>query len=229
MAVVAVSRQLGTGADEICRLAAEETGYELVDKKLISDVAEAAQVAEADVRNYDEVDERGIRGFVRHIMFPEHMSTAAAFAPGPAPFVAVPVTTIEYPEPKLEHFLDRDEYQDQLRRLLESLARRGNVIVVGRASTLLLANRHDVVRVRFRASEQNRISLLVDAGRRYEDAREEVRRSDRQRSAYVHNAFHCDWDDPDLYDVIINTGAVNQQMAAEILVAAIRAREPGGR
>ena len=54
MAVLTISRQLGSGGDEIASQVAEELGYDLVDSALIVSIAERAAVSVDEVITYDE-------------------------------------------------------------------------------------------------------------------------------------------------------------------------------
>ena len=228
MAVITVSRQLGTGADEICRRAAAELGYQVVDRELIRDIAEEAQVTEEEVRNFDDVDERGLRGFMRNLAYYDLQAIATPVAAPPfGGFRGGSVGTDDvargdelYPA---AHFIDRMEYQETMRRLLHRLYERGGLILMGRGANFVLAGQPHLVRVRLVASEERRVALLMDDGVRFEDAREEVRSSDRRRAAFIHNSYDADWDDPLCYDLVMNVGTMERAAAAAQLVAAARA------
>ena len=64
MAVVTISRQLGSGARAIGIRAAELLGYDVVDKALITEVAREAHVDPEEVAEIDELEEPGVRGFL---------------------------------------------------------------------------------------------------------------------------------------------------------------------
>ena len=54
MAIVTISRLIGSGGDEIAVKLAENLGYELVDNALIEKVAERAGVSVEDAAIFDE-------------------------------------------------------------------------------------------------------------------------------------------------------------------------------
>jgi cytidylate kinase len=59
------------------------------------------------------------------------------------------------------------------------------------------------------------------------DARDLVRESDRNRSAYARQFFHADWLDPERYDLVVNTDRVPPASAAATIAAAARAASSG--
>ena len=81
MAVVTISRQLGSGARAIGLRAAELLGYDVVDKALITEVADQARVDEEEVAEIDEVEEPGVRGFLSRWFTMENAAIVVWFTP----------------------------------------------------------------------------------------------------------------------------------------------------
>lgn len=64
-----------------------------------------------------------------------------------------------------------------------------------------------------RVARDQRISL--DA------ARAQVEASDRARRSYLRRYYHARWDDPELYDVIINTAYLHPDAASSVICEAL--------
>ena len=53
-----------------------------------------------------------------------------------------------------------------------------------------------------------------------------VAQSDRNRAGYLRSYYGVDWQDPALYDLIINTGRISLAEAAELVARAVAMRGP---
>jgi cytidylate kinase len=99
------------------------------------------------------------------------------------------------------------------------MAARDNVVLAGRASTIVLRQLPHVLAVRITASERSRVTRLeVQQGVIHEAAVDYVRRSDRERAARVRFIYQVAVDDPLLYDLVLNT----DRLPVDRCVAAIR-------
>jgi cytidylate kinase len=50
-----------------------------------------------------------------------------------------------------------------------------------------------------------------------ESALAQIRASDRRRKRFVEHAYHVDWGDPALYDLVINTAALDVASSASLI------------
>ncbi len=100
----------------------------------------------------------------------------------------------------------------------------GNVIIIGRGANRIAAEVPDVIHVRLVAPLKQR---LAHAQEFYQisapAARELVAREERGRARYFKRYFDAKVDDPLLYHLVINTGLVSFERAAELIVAAAAA------
>lgn len=221
MAVVTVSRELGSGGDSIAARVAERLGYELVDRRLVAEVAALTGSTEEEVERFDEKGEGRVRFFLKRLLVPE-------FGPG-----APPVPTSGYfPEfglefPYLIHeqtaqappYLDRGTYQLLITTLVQDAGKGGRAVTVGRASQVILAGLPEAVHVKITAPltvRRDRIMAARDLT--LENAEHLIEQHDRWRRLYLHNYYGMDWDAPLLYHLIINTGRVTEAAAAEMIV-----------
>lgn len=113
-------------------------------------------------------------------------------------------------------------YQQAVEEIMLSLAAKGKVVIIGRAGQVILRDRPDVLHVKViapvhlraaRTALRQRISL--------EAAQAQVEASDRTRRRYLRRHYHARWDDPELYDLIINTARLTPAAAADLVCNAI--------
>jgi cytidylate kinase len=118
-----------------------------------------------------------------------------------------------------ERFLSaRPQMQvDRLMAVIYELASRGNALFLGRGSHILLREFPCAMHVRVTASLEKRILNLVDRGFQREAAVRELRRTDHERAAFIKFAFGVDWDNPELYDLVLNMDHLTVPLAADIV------------
>jgi len=94
-------------------------------------------------------------------------------------------------------------------------AQKGNVVLVGRGSNLLLRLVPGVLRVRTVAPLELRAQRLsVSQNLDLDRARQLATVVDQQRKAYVAHVFGADWASPLNYDLVLNMGRHSLEMAA---------------
>jgi len=114
-------------------------------------------------------------------------------------------------------------YQQAVRAVMEDLVAEGRVVIVGRAGQVILADRSDVLHVRIIAPTQvrvERIASLQDI--RTGAARARVKQSDHTRRDYLQRTYHVDWNDPQLYDLVLNTERMTAALAADLICQVLR-------
>lgn len=98
------------------------------------------------------------------------------------------------------------------------MAARDNVVLVGRASTVILRDVRHAVRARVIASERARAQRIEQGhGSTADAAHATVRHADRDLAARVRFLSHLDRDDPLLYDIVLNTERLSVARAVSTL------------
>ncbi|MBI3327071.1 MAG: cytidylate kinase family protein [Nitrospinae bacterium] len=117
-------------------------------------------------------------------------------------------------------------YLDMIQTIIYNYAKQDNVVLLGRAAALLLSDVPSALHVNIFAPFDRRVEVVM--------AREGVTRSivenlvrgnDQDRAGYMKYLFDCDWMDPLLYDLLINTSVITREEACELIANAARAQE----
>ncbi len=107
------------------------------------------------------------------------------------------------------------------------LAQVGNVIIVGRGANIITSHLKNTFHVRLIAPKNIRrknIEKKLNVTRK--EAEEILEREDKARKEYIETYFRKDIDDPLLYDVVINTAKLDEDMLMKILRDMIVERFP---
>ncbi|HOD44372.1 MAG TPA: cytidylate kinase-like family protein, partial [Anaerolineaceae bacterium] len=112
-----------------------------------------------------------------------------------------------------------------VRNIMLEMAEEGNIIILGRAGQVILSGRPDTLHVRLTAPLEVRINrVAARLSIPYEAARAQVLASDRHRKSYLKKGYQVDWNNPDLYDLMINTANVSAETAVELILHALASR-----
>ena len=208
MPIVTISREFGAGGSSVAGIVAAELKAEVVDKMLIDDVAKRLSMqpgdVEAEVERPRSILERLVRSF-------------STLEPGLGTAWSPP-----YPDP---FFDPRKEIIHLTEEIIREVAAGGNVVIVGRGAGFVLADKPGVFRVFLRAPEQVRIKTLMGRhGMTEAEARRKMHETDSNRAAYTKQLYGRDWCDLDEYDLVINTGRVSYETAAQMTLCGAKAR-----
>ncbi|MGE5221806.1 MAG: AAA family ATPase [Omnitrophica WOR_2 bacterium] len=115
----------------------------------------------------------------------------------------------------------RRAYQKAVHQVIEELAKEGNVIIVGRAGQAILRGYRNVLHVRITAPLQTRIGRVAHFYQINPDcAQAQVEASDRFRRDYLRRNYKSRWDNPHLYDIVLNTEHLSVAEATQIICLA---------
>ena len=123
-----------------------------------------------------------------------------------------------------ERFTDtKRRYLTYVEAILLEMAARDNVILSGRGATILLGKVRHAFRVRITASEAVRARRVEQLHGLVGDAALDfVRETDRERAARVKFLYHVDWEDPLLYELVLNTDRLAVSQAARLVHEALQ-------
>jgi cytidylate kinase len=117
------------------------------------------------------------------------------------------------------------KYLDAITQVMREYADRGNVVLLGRGANVILADDPRLFRVHIVADLETRIERTATmAGlkgkRGFQEARSMVTDSDYTRIAYYNYLFDADWNDPTIYELVVNSTEMTVEQVAEIILGA---------
>jgi cytidylate kinase len=130
---------------------------------------------------------------------------------------------------KAPGFLDRfmgsrpQVFLDILESVIYEVARKGEGVIIGHGSQMLLRNFDCAFHVRVFSSDQRRIdNMAAQQGLSREAALKLIRKRDQEQSGFFNFAFHLELNDPSLYDLIIHTEKLDVDTASDLIIQAAR-------
>ena len=201
MRAITFSREYGSGGGEIAVRLARRLGWQLVDHEVVVEVANALGVSEAEAEARDE----RVEGLASRILSSLQLVE---------PIMLVGSPTL--------HETYEQKYRDALFNVVEAAVTQGHVVIVGRGSQILLAQRRDVFHARIIAPLQLRVAYVMQReGLNQNDASSRVQLKDRDRIRYLQAEHHQSPEDAHLYDLVVNTGIIDLDSAVDLIVLAL--------
>jgi cytidylate kinase len=199
--VITISREFGSGGAVVGSLVAQQLGWRFLDSIIINQAAERAQVPATVAQSYDERLDSWL-----------HRISKRTFARDAIERVPVPGD--------LESF-DADMMANLTREIFSDAAEQGNAVLIGRGGQCVLRQRRDTLHVFVYAPRPSRLKRIRQRMPHEQDPEGLMDLMDRTRDEYIRTRHGCDWRDPRLYHLMINT-CIGEQRAANAIIAALK-------
>jgi cytidylate kinase len=206
MAVITISRELGSEGDKIADLLCQELGYCRVDKAMLMEIAKGAGVD------------------VEAVLAKERSFTTRAR------LISTEMTSLHSRQPaafERKAALDDQTYQGVVRKTMEQYAEQGNAIIVGRGGQMVLRDWPAALHVHLYAPPAVRVQRLKQRFNISEqEAERRIAESDEEKKQYLrHMHNNANWKDLRYYHLTINTAHISPEVAAQIIILATRHKE----
>lgn len=117
-----------------------------------------------------------------------------------------------------------EEYLGHLMRVIGTIAKHGNAVILGRGANLILPHK-ETLRVRTVAPFEVRVRNAAEwLSLSLDEARDKTMRLEADRVAFIKKYFNAEIDKPENNDLIINTENTTIDAAVEIVKAALKFR-----
>jgi cytidylate kinase len=114
---------------------------------------------------------------------------------------------------------------DRLTSVIYELAQKGDAVFLGRGSQILLKSFNCALHIRVVASLEKRVQNLLERSFHREAALKAIEQTDHERGSFIKFAFGVDWENPGLYDVILNMDKLSVQLAVNIVIQMARSED----
>ena len=199
MAVIAIRHEFATGGRVLGQLIAEKTGYQFVDKYVFQRIAETLSVSEDALESFEKS---------RHYYFTNLFTKLIS-------------------ENYLERIVGHDrtvvsekEYQESLQNLIQEIALKDNVVIVGRASCYFLKDFDDCYRVRVIAPMEWRSKYTVEKlGIPAKKVKNIIAERDKIQKWFLRMLCGSEVDDRHLFHISLNMEIDSFNRAADAIMA----------
>ena len=194
--ILTVEREYGSGGGEIAQLLANQLGWKLWDQLLTEEIARLAECPKAVVECREERTDPLYYRLFKSFLRGSYEGSLNAH--------------------KLK-LVDSECILKFTEQVVQTAAKTGNSVIVGRGSQHSLRNRSDTLRVFLYAPTEEKVRRLLARGKSEHEARDLVDTIDRERVDFIQKYFHVEWPDRVVYHTMINTAIGDQAVVRTIL------------
>ncbi len=208
--VITISREAGSGGDEIALKVSELLGYAYFDKTLMANVAKSLGISDESIEDFSE-DTYKVKSLVDRILLRKKPVTVSFNLKDNA---------------QISKTLDEEECLSVIQTVINSLASRGRTVILGRGGQAILKNKVGVLHVRIIAPVDVRVKRIMKSeGLSREDALKLVEENDKAAAEYLKRFYNINWRDQLNYDMVLNTEKMDASTASKVIASAVSQSE----
>jgi hypothetical protein len=206
--IVTISRLAAARGEQVAQAVAQALGVPLVDPETVHRAAVRIDLAKENLADPQRADRIG-----------ERLAGLAVLLAGEPPedsgWVLQPVPTT----------LEDAGYRRAVEVMLRRLGEEGGVVIAGFPAQVLLARNPDTAHALIVAPFSLRVQRMVlREDLPFRTAERVLRDADRERNDFYRRLYNVAWDDPTLYDCVINSARLGVEQSAAVILATIRQR-----
>lgn len=199
MAVITISRQFGAGGKTFGRRLADTLGYYYADEDIIERAVVEFSVSTDGKKILETEPGDKLRRFISKLN----------------PFGT---SLMELPLSDKERYIDGYKYVELLNLIMPKIAREGNAVIIGRGGQYILHDFKDTYHILLTAKEEDRIKFIEDHYRVSSTRTIQILKRMAKRRANLYSYFgKKDYDNPTLYDLVLNMSLLSIDKAEELI------------
>ena len=202
MAVVTISRQFGSGGRTLGKMIAEELGYTFADNEIIQRLSKEANVSANWIRSFEKEAGSRLSRIISKMVSKRWLDRVLAGERG---------------------YLDEEIYLDYMVLIIAQIADEGDAVILGRGSQYILDDHPKTFHILLINELENRIKFMVEHYEMTErQAAQAVNYEDRRRASLYRRLGKKNYNDPELYHLVLNMGRLDLQAALKIVCTKLR-------
>ncbi len=196
MAVITISRQFGAGGKTLGKMIAKTLGYTFADDHIVEMVAEAANVSPHWVESVEKEAGSTLSRVISSMVSKRWLDRILVGERG---------------------YIDEDIYLDYIVVIISQVAEEGDVVILGRGSQYILDDHPDAHHVLLIDEVKNRVKFMLDHyDLSQKQAAKIVSKEDKRRLNFYRKLGKEDFDDPSLYNLVLNMSRVDLETASTL-------------
>ena len=225
MPVITVEGYLGSGYQNIGKKVARKLNIDFVDRFLLSKVAELTNTKLSDVLDLEKPQDTLIQKLSKKILI--MLERSALTGGGSDPFFGHGVESLlsqPYKDfPHTESLTENIDFNKSITRVVNSLAKQGNVLILGRGASGILRKNKDTLKIGIFCEYELRLKKYAKRNKiSIEESRIKIDSYDSAKRNYYLNVFQKEPLDPSMFSLIFNTEILSDSEIIEDICAAAK-------
>jgi len=194
--IITINREFGTGGHEIGTKLAERLGVKMVDRQVVTALAEKFEMTEEEL---EQVESKKMSWWDEFCMFYK-------------PFIEMNVY-----EPTKQSVTSRKMFFEQT-KLLKNIVEQESCVIIGRCAFDIFKNYEGCVRIFIHASDEYRLKrVMIKQQVTNDEARKLMDQIDSKRATYISMYTERNWHDNRCYDLCLNVDKLGVDGAVDYI------------
>lgn len=196
MAVITITSEYNAGGQRVARGVAEKLGFEFIGDQLVAEVARQLHMSRHEAEMFLKPGSSSILRYLDRY-----------------------TCSIVQKVVDREHgCLDDSTYYDKTRKLVEDIYKNENAVILGWGAQCILQKKPDTFHVLLKMEPEEKVRQVMEAHKCTRKAAEKMIKNDEEeKKAYTRKYFDKDWQDPGLYDVIVDMENYSVESAVDLV------------
>jgi len=203
MAVITIFGRYASKKRGFGKALARKLNYNYADRDIIRELARRANISEEYVESYEDGRSRGLMQILSKTVSMNFIKRIIGDSAG---------------------YIDSKIYFKLLEEIVISLAKRDNIVIVGRGSHCILQGYDGAYFIKVRAEWEDRLKTARKLlSSRVRDVEDYILEQDKREKKFMEYFYNVDWLDPSLFSLVINLSKVSIEEGIQQVVDLISA------
>ena len=203
MAVITIFGRYASKKRGFGKALARKLNYNYADRDIIRELARRANISEEYVESYEDGRSRGLMQILSKTVSMNFIKRIIGDSAG---------------------YIDSKIYFKLLEEIVISLAKRDNIVIVGRGSHCILQGYDGAYFIKVRAEWEDRLKTARKLlSSRVCDVEDYILEQDKREKKFMEYFYNVDWLDPSLFSLVINLSKVSIEEGIQQVVDLISA------
>ncbi|MBW2643964.1 MAG: cytidylate kinase-like family protein [Deltaproteobacteria bacterium] len=203
MAVITIFGRYASKKRGFGKALARKLNYNYADRDIIRELARRANISEEYVESYEDGRSRGLMQILSKTVSMNFIKRIIGDSAG---------------------YIDSKIYFKLLEEIVISLAKRDNIVIVGRGSHCILQGYDGAYFIKVRAEWEDRLKTARKLlSLRVRDVEDYILEQDKREKKFMEYFYNVDWLDPSLFSLVINLSKVSIEEGIQQVIDLISA------
>ena len=203
MAVITIFGRYASKKRGFGKALARKLNYDYADRDIIRELARRANISEEYVESYEDGRSRGLMQILSKTVSMNFIKRIIGDSAG---------------------YIDSKIYFKLLEEIVISLAKRDNIVIVGRGSHCILQGYDGAYFIKVRAEWEDRLKTARKLlSSRVRDVEDYILEQDKRENKFMEYFYNVDWLDPSLFSLVTNLSKVSIEEGIQQVVDLISA------
>lgn len=196
MAIITITSEYKAGGQRVAKGVADRLGFAFIGDKLVAEVAKQLNISKHEAETFLKPGSSSVLRYLDRY-----------------------TCSIVQKVVDREHgCLDDSTYYEKTRKLVEDIYKNENTVILGWGAQCILQKKPDTFHVLLKKDHEKKVSETMETlNCSRKNAEQQIRNDEEEKKAYIKKYFNADWEDPSLYNLILDMESYTLDSAVELI------------